>query len=100
MRDQITLKTDKKGVSKNSIRSNFLIDGSNRSMSKSEGRFEEAVRRVKKKFENPIDKGMGKPKASAKLSEIVEEHKSEVLSVKSKPEEKQPSFVGQSGPDE
>ena len=99
LRDQITLKTDKKGVSKNSIRSNFLIDGSKRSMSKSQGRFEEAVRRVKKKLENASDKRKGKPKALAKLSEIVEQHKSEVLSVKSKSEEKQPYSGGQSEPD-
>ena len=80
------------------LKTNQKGDSENRSCN-GQGQTKDSARHVKKNLEDAFDKEKGKPKALAKLSEIVEEDKVEVLSDKSKSGDRQPSFDGQSEPD-
>ena len=81
------------------LKTNQKGDSENRSKNNGQGQTKDPARYVKKNLEDALDKEKGKPKALAKLSEIVEEDKVEVLSDKSKSGDRQPSSEGQSEPD-
>ena len=87
LKDSVANKTNQKGDSKNSSKSN------------GQGQTKDSARHIKKNLEDAVDKVKGKFKALAKLSEIVEEDKVEVLSDKSKSCDKQPSSESRSEPD-